>query len=76
MKLIYVNNGVKNYMKVDQLFCRLSFRNCKSCVYECDDLLSYKTYTGTYLKLTLFIFLAALQPKQKQQLHRLTHKFR
>ena len=25
-------------------FFRLSFRNCKSCVYNCDDLLSYKQY--------------------------------
>ena len=25
-------------------FFRLSFRNCKSCVYNCDDPLSYKNY--------------------------------
>lgn len=25
-------------------FFRLSFRNCKSCVYNCDDLLLYKSY--------------------------------
>ena len=26
------------------IFFRLSFRDCKSCVYNCDDLLSYKKY--------------------------------
>ena len=25
-----------------EFFFRLSFRNCKSCIYNCDDLLSYK----------------------------------
>ena len=28
-------------------FFRLSFRNCKSCVYNCDDLLSYNTSTNS-----------------------------
>ena len=50
MKIIYVNCGVKNLMKDDHrsyirnlcscendFFFRLSFRNCKSCVYNCDD---------------------------------------
>ena len=63
MKVISVNCGVKNYMKIadyrsyhrsyrrsyrrnvripykPKSFFRLSFRNCKSCVYNCDDLLS------------------------------------
>ena len=63
MKVIYMNCGLRNYMKFDyrryhrsyqtqlwtQLFrslkfFRLSFRNCKSCVYNCDDPLSYKNY--------------------------------
>ena len=44
MKIIYVNYWVKNYMKVDQLFFRLTFRNSKSCVYARDDLLSYETF--------------------------------
>ena len=29
------------------VFFRLSFRNCKSCVYNCDDLLSYNTSTNS-----------------------------
>ena len=28
------------------IFFRLSFRNCKSCVYNCDDLPSYNKYPG------------------------------
>ena len=57
MKIIYVNCGVKNYMKVDHCsyrrnFCScekkvwkkiLSFCNCKSCVYNCDDLVAYNS---------------------------------
>ena len=65
MKIIYVNCGVKNYLKEDHrsyirnlcscekkaitevkgsnpvqawIFFRLSFRNCISCVYNCNDL--------------------------------------
>ena len=38
MKIIFVNCGVKNYMTEDHYSYR---RNCKSCVYNCDDLLSY-----------------------------------
>ena len=41
MKIIYEICGVKNCMKEDLNFFRPSFRNCKSCVYDCDDLLSY-----------------------------------
>ena len=47
MKIIYENCGVKNSMKEEHssythnFFFRFSFRNCKGCVYNCDDLLSY-----------------------------------
>ena len=41
MKIIYENCGVKNYMREDLNFFWLSFRNCKSCVYNCYVLLSY-----------------------------------
>ena len=57
MKIIYVNCGVKSYVKVDHCsyrrnFCScekkawkkiLSFCNFKSCVYDCNDLLSYNS---------------------------------
>ena len=65
----YENCGVKIYAKEDQRsyrrnFCscekkawkkkfRLSFRFCKSCVYNCDDLLSYKKLILLREKLTL-----------------------
>ena len=66
MKIIYVNCGVKNYMKGDHRSCRrnfcsceekawffsrLSFRNCKSCVHNCDDLLSYNYVMLCYVML-------------------------
>ena len=37
MKIVFVNCGVKNYMKKDHCSYK---RNCESCVYNCDDLLS------------------------------------
>ena len=37
-KNIYVNCEVKNYLKEDHHSFRLSFRNCISCVYNCNDL--------------------------------------
>ena len=57
MKIIYVNCGVKSYMKVDHCSYRrnfvvakrkpekkiLSFCNFKSCVFDCNDLLSYNS---------------------------------
>ena len=57
MKIIYVNCGVKSYMKVDHCSYRrnfvvakrkpekkiLSFCNFKSRVFDCDDLLSYNS---------------------------------
>ena len=57
MKIIYVNCGAKNLMKEDHrsyirnlcscendaFFFRLSFRNCKSCVYNCDDHSSFNS---------------------------------
>ena len=77
MKIIYVNCGLKNYMKVDHRSYRrnytfavakrkperkkfrlvrdsnpwplLSFHNCKSCVYNCDDPLSYKYFYSSIL---------------------------
>ena len=54
MKIIYENCGVKNFLKEDhrsyrrnffpyqlEIFFRLSLRDCKSCVYNCNDLLSW-----------------------------------
>ena len=38
MKNIYVNCEVNNYLKDDHHSFRLSFRNCISCVYNCNDL--------------------------------------
>ena len=38
MKNIYVSCEVKNYLKDDHHSFRLSFRNCISCVYNCNDL--------------------------------------
>ena len=72
VKIIYVNCGVKNYMKVDHcshrcnfcsckkkgFFSRLSFCNCKSCVYNCNDLLSlFFTLQFTCM---IFIFITSL----------------
>ena len=36
-------------------FFRLSFRNCKSCVYNCDDLLSYNSFTPQFTYFHTFI---------------------
>ena len=46
MKIIYVNCAVKNYMKGDHR----SYRR-KSCVYNCEDLLSYNYAMLCYVML-------------------------
>ena len=38
-----------------EFFFRLSFRNCKSCVYNCDDLLSYNSFTPQFTHFHSFI---------------------
>ena len=38
-------------------FFRLSFRNCKSCVYNCDDLLSYNNSSPRICHYDLHIFM-------------------
>ena len=38
-----------------EFFFRLSFRNCKSCVYNCDDLLSYNSFTPQFTYFHSFI---------------------
>ena len=54
MKIIYENCRVKNCMKDHRSyrrnFCRLSFRNYKSCVYNCDDLLLYNRSNNVALR--------------------------
>ena len=37
------------------ILCRLSFSNCKSCVYNCDDLHSYNHFTPQFTY-TIFIY--------------------
>ena len=57
--LLFMTIDISLYF-VQEFFFRLSFCNCKSCVFNCDDLLSYNSSLRSAHQYDFYIFITSI----------------